>query len=151
MEVGQVLSPDEVSALRRDNRDALINLGFIRILPVGGNRELSVAHYPEGYFDFSRPVAKLTRLRIDSVDFVDRAANTDARVILAKRRAYEAANPNYPRWNPEQYMTNVQKDHTHDLDGIIADANEGKVGKDATHLKLRDHFERHHFDMKDVD
>jgi hypothetical protein len=34
MKVGDVMSPDQISALRRDNRDALINGGFIRILPL---------------------------------------------------------------------------------------------------------------------
>jgi hypothetical protein len=34
MRVGEVLSPETIAGLRRDNRNALISCGFIRILPL---------------------------------------------------------------------------------------------------------------------
>jgi hypothetical protein len=82
---------------------------------------------------------------------IERGENLTGAAILRKRREYEAAHPTYPKWkSPEVHMAQVAKDRTHDLDGIIRDANEGRVGKDVTHMRLREHFERHHFDMKDT-
>jgi hypothetical protein len=84
---------------------------------------------------------------------IERGENLTGAAILRKRREYEAAHPSYPKWkSPEEvlHMAQIAKDHSHDLDSIIRDANEGKVGKDVTHMRLREHFERHHFDMKDV-
>jgi hypothetical protein len=45
----------------------------------------------------------------------------------------------------------VRKDHHDRLNEIIDDAEQGRVGRDVTALKLRDHFDRHGFSMTDVD
>jgi hypothetical protein len=75
-----------------------------------------------------------------------------AGAILRKRREFELKNPTYPKWQSEEsHMAQVQKHGHHaELDQIIDDANEGRVGKDATHLRLVDHFSKHHYSMTDL-
>jgi hypothetical protein len=80
----------------------------------------------------------------------ERGEDLTGAAILRKRRAFEAANPSYPKWQGETHMSDIRKDHTHEWDGIIADANEGRCGRDATFLKLRQHFERYHHSMTDL-
>jgi hypothetical protein len=85
---------------------------------------------------------------------IERGENMSREAILEKRRAYEAAHPSYPRWQSKeelQKMSDIRKDHAHELDKIIADANEGRVGKDATFLKLKQHFGKYHHSMTDLD
>ena len=48
-------------------------------------------------------------------------------------------------------MPNVQKDAHHELSDIIEHMDTGKVGRDVGHMMVKAHFEKHGFDMRDVD
>jgi hypothetical protein len=92
------------------------------------------------YFERFGKARRLTNLRIDSVDSVDKGAGIGVDVVLRKRREFEAANPGYPRWEPEllKEQTEMRKadhpflEHVQNLSDMVA---KGEIGVGVAELR----------------
>jgi hypothetical protein len=91
---------------------------------------------------------RLRKLTISSVDSVDRGAGLSCEVILAKRRAAEAADPiSWPRWEPPSYWEkeremNKSANPFGEIEALTAGLRNGEIGKNCAFLKARDWFEK---------
>jgi hypothetical protein len=109
-----------------------------------------MTQFPPDYFDFSRPLAKLTKVRIDSVDSVDRGAGIGTDVILAKRRAWEAEDPSRPRWEPEKFEKERQMrkaDHPFEhIEHLTDQVRKGEIGTGVAEMRGKAWHDSHAFD-----
>jgi hypothetical protein len=107
-----------------------------------------MAQYPPGYFDFSRPLGKLTKLRVTSVDSVDAGAGRGVTAELVKRDP-EWRDPSFSYWQ-EQKMLKADHPH-HELSDIVSDLDEHRLGRDSGFLKIQNHFNKFHYSLDRTD
>jgi hypothetical protein len=99
------------------------------------------------FVDLTSGVHRLTKLKIDSVDSVDRGAGRGVTVEQVKK---------FPGWQPPEFYERekamLKSDHPHHaLNDIVDDLDHGRIGKDAGFLKIQDHFNRHHYSIDRTD